>query len=92
MRLAPTNTRWCDDKSQVQALDRAQPGLPLRKRRAATMTNDYTRNGTTTLFAALDVLDGQIIGQCQSRRSRAVVGVPARARSTARRPKTRRCI
>ena len=54
----------CDEKSQVQALDRTQPGLPLEKGRAATMTYDYTRNGTTTLFAAMNVLDGQIIAQC----------------------------
>ncbi|MBM3272952.1 IS630 family transposase [Candidatus Kaiserbacteria bacterium] len=55
----------CDEKSQVQALDRTQPGLPLKKGRAETMTHDYKRNGTTTLFAALNVLDGQVIGQCQ---------------------------
>jgi transposase len=55
----------CDEKSQVQALDRTQPGLPMKKGRAATMTHDYKRNGTTTLFAALNVLDGQVIGQCQ---------------------------
>lgn len=57
----------CDEKSQVQALDRTQPGLPIKKGRAQTMTHDYKRHGTTTLFAALNVLDGQIIGQCQSR-------------------------
>lgn len=57
----------CDEKSQVQALDRTQPGLPLKKGRAQTMTHDYKRHGTTTLFAALNVLDGQVIGQCQSR-------------------------
>lgn len=57
----------CDEKSQVQALDRTQPGLPLKKGRAETMTHDYKRNGTTTLFAALNVLDGQVIGQCQQR-------------------------
>lgn len=57
----------CDEKSQVQALDRTQPGLPLKKGRATTMTHDYKRNGTTTLFAALNVLDGQVIGQCQQR-------------------------
>ena len=51
----------------MQALDRTQPGLPLKKGRAATMTHDYKRNGTTTLFAALNVLDGQVIGQCQQR-------------------------
>jgi transposase len=57
----------CDEKSQVQALDRTQPGLPLKQGRAATLTHDYKRNGTTTLFAALNVLDGQIIAQCQQR-------------------------
>jgi transposase len=57
----------CDEKSQVQALDRTQPGLPLKKGRAATMTHDYKRNGTTTLFAALNVLDGHVIAQCQQR-------------------------
>ena len=63
----------CDEKSQVQALDRTQPGLPLKKGRAATMTHDYKRNGTTTLFAALNVLDGQVIAQCQQRHRRAEV-------------------
>jgi hypothetical protein len=57
----------CDEKSQVQALDRTQPGLPMKRGRAATMTHGYKRNGTTTLFAALNVLDGQVIGQCQQR-------------------------
>src|SRR5450756_2533833 len=57
----------CDEKSQVQALDRTQPGLPMKKGRACTMTHDYKRNGTTTLFAALNVLDGQVISQCQQR-------------------------
>ncbi|MDT7815478.1 MAG: hypothetical protein QOJ42_5394 [Acidobacteriaceae bacterium] len=57
----------CDEKSQVQALDRTQPGLPLKKGRAGTMTHDYVRHGTTTLFAALNVADGQIIAQCQAR-------------------------
>ncbi len=57
----------CDEKSQVQALDRTQPGLPLKKGRAATMTHAYKRNGTTTLFAALNILDAQVIGQCQQR-------------------------
>ena len=57
----------CDEKSQVQALDRTQPGLPLKKGRAATMTHDYKRHGTTTLFAALNVLDGNVISQCQAR-------------------------
>jgi transposase len=53
-----------DEKSQIQALDRTQPGLPMKKGRAATMTHDYKRNGTTTLFAALDVKTGKVIGEC----------------------------
>jgi len=57
----------CDEKSQVQALDRTQPGLPLKKGRASTMTHDYVRHGTTTLFAALNVADGQVIAQCHRR-------------------------
>ena len=52
-----------DEKSQIQALDRTQPSLPMKKGRAGTMTHDYKRNGTTTLFAALDVLSGSVIGQ-----------------------------
>ena len=56
-----------DEKSQIQALDRTQPGLPLKKGRGATMTHDYKRNGTTTLFAALNVLDGTVIGQNMAR-------------------------
>ncbi len=56
-----------DEKSSVQALDRTQPSLPMKKGRAATMTHDYKRNGTTTLFAALDVLTGKVIGQCLPR-------------------------
>ncbi len=56
-----------DEKSQIQALDRTQPGLPIKKGRAGTMTHDYKRNGTTTLFAALDVLKGEVIGQCMKR-------------------------
>jgi len=56
-----------DEKSQIQALDRTQPGLPMKKGRAGTMTHDYKRNGTTTLFAALNVLDGTVIGQCLKR-------------------------
>lgn len=59
----------CDEKSQVQALYPTQPGLPLKKGRAQAMTHDYKRHGTTTLFAALNVLDGQVIGQCQQRAS-----------------------
>jgi len=61
----------CDEKSQVQALDRTQPGLPMKKGRAQTMTHDYKRHGTTTLFAALNVLNGQVIGQCQKRHTHA---------------------
>jgi transposase len=53
-----------DEKSQIQALDRTQPSLPMKKGRAGTMTHDYKRNGTTTLFAALNVLTGKVIGQC----------------------------
>ena len=56
-----------DEKSQIQALDRTQPGLPLKKGRAATMTHDYKRNGTTTLFAAFDVLEGKVIGRCMQK-------------------------
>jgi transposase len=56
-----------DEKSQIQALDRTQPGLPLKKGRCGTMTHDYKRNGTTTLFAALEVLQGKVIGQCYKR-------------------------
>jgi transposase len=57
----------CDEKSQIQALDRTQPGLPMKKGRCGTMTHDYRRNGTTSLFAALNVADGTIIGDCQPR-------------------------
>jgi transposase len=56
-----------DEKSQIQALDRTQPSLPMKKGRAGTMTHDYKRHGTTTLFAALDVLSGAVIGQCLPR-------------------------
>jgi transposase len=56
-----------DEKSQIQALDRTQPGLPLKKGRCGTMTHDYKRHGTTTLFAALNVLDGTVIGECHAR-------------------------
>ena len=56
-----------DEKSQIQALDRTQPGLPMKKGRCGTMTHDYKRNGTTTLFAALNVLDGTVIGECMAR-------------------------
>lgn len=56
-----------DEKSQIQALDRTQPGLPMKKGRCGTMTHDYKRNGTTCLFAALNVLDGKVIGTCYPR-------------------------
>ena len=56
-----------DEKSQIQALDRTQPGLPIKKGRCGTMTHDYKRNGTTTLFAALEVLQGRVIGECFER-------------------------
>ena len=57
----------CDEKSQMQALDRTQPGLPMKRGRNATMTHDYKRNGTSTLFAALNVLTGEILGKCAKR-------------------------
>ncbi len=56
-----------DEKSQIQALDRTQPSLPMKPGRGGTMTHDYKRNGTTTLFAALDVLTGSVIGECLPR-------------------------
>src|SRR6266516_2497429 len=56
-----------DEKSQIQALDRTQPGLPMKKGRAGTVTHDYKRHGVTTLFAALNVLEGKVIGQCMKR-------------------------
>ena len=56
-----------DEKSQIQALDRTQPGLPLKKGRCGTMTHDYKRNGTTTLFAALELAEGRVIGTCMPR-------------------------
>jgi hypothetical protein len=56
-----------DEKSQIQALDRTQPRLPMKKGRAGTMTHDYKRHGTTTLFAALNVLDGTVIAQNMQR-------------------------
>ena len=57
----------CDEKSQIQALDRTQPGLPLKRGRAGTMTHGYKRNGTATLFAALSTFDGKVISLCQDR-------------------------
>jgi transposase len=56
-----------DEKTQIQALDRTQPGLPLKKGRCGTMTHDYKRNGTTALFAALDIAQGKVVGQCYAR-------------------------
>jgi len=56
-----------DEKSQIQALDRTQPGLPMKRGRCGTMTHDYKRHGTTTLFAALNILDGTVIGRCMQR-------------------------
>lgn len=57
----------CDEKSQIQALDRSQPSLPLVPGRCGTMTHDYKRHGTTTLFAALDMMEGKLIGKCMAR-------------------------
>jgi len=56
-----------DEKSQIQALDRTQPGLPLKRGRCGTMTHDYKRHGTTTLFAAMEILEGKVISQCMAR-------------------------
>ena len=56
-----------DEKSQIQALDRSQPGLPMKPGKCGTMTHDYKRHGATTLFAALDAQTGTVIGQCQPR-------------------------
>jgi transposase len=60
-----------DEKSQIQALDRTQPGLPLKPGKCGTMTHDYKRNGTTTLFAALNVLDGTVVGRCMPKHTHA---------------------
>jgi hypothetical protein len=57
-----------EEKSQIQALDRTQPGLPMKKGRGRTMTHDYKRNGTTTLFAALNTANGEVWHICQTRR------------------------
>jgi hypothetical protein len=62
-----------DEKSQIQALDRTQPGLPLKPGRCQTMTHDYKRRGTTTLLAELSVLDGTVIGRCMQRHRHAEV-------------------
>jgi len=72
-----------DEKSQIQALDRTQPGLPLKPGRCGTMTHDYVRHGTTTLFAALNVLDGTAIGHCMqptATRSSSASSTPSSAR------------
>jgi hypothetical protein len=69
-----------DEKSQIQALDRTQPGLPLKKGRCGTMTHDYKRNGTATLFAALDTLDGSVISVRRSASASGVAQIPARHR------------
>ena len=63
----PTVVVSIDEKSQIQALDRTQPGLPLKRGKCATLTHDYKRHGTTTLFAALSVLEGKVIGRCVPR-------------------------
>ena len=57
----------CDEKSQIQALDRTQPGLPMKRGRGASMTHDHKRHGTTTLFAALNAYDGTVIADCKTR-------------------------
>ena len=94
-----------DEKSQIQALDRTQPGLPMKKGRAGTMTHDYKRHGTTTLFAALNVLDGTVIGRNMQRHrhqefirflNAIEAAVPAatkstRSSTTTPRTSTRRC-
>jgi len=68
-----------DEKSRIQALDRTRPGLPMKKGRAGTMTHDYKRHGTTTLFAAFNVLDGKVIGRCMQRHRRRPAGsMPSR--------------
>ena len=81
-----------DEKSQIQALDRTQPGLPMKPGRAGTMTHDYKRHGTTTLFAALNVLDGTVIGRCMQRhrhRSSSAFSTPSRRRCRLARSSTR---
>ena len=64
---APAVVLSIDEKSQIQALDRTQPGLPIKPGRCGTMTHDYKRHGTTTLFAALNTLDGVVLGRCMQR-------------------------
>jgi len=85
-----------DEKSQIQALDRTQPGLPIKKGRCGTMTHDYKRNGTTTLFAALDTLEGKVVGACHQRHrhqdesGRALVRSPGQQGHSPRRLSERR--
>ena len=79
-----------DEKSQIQALDRTQTSLPMKQGRAGTMTHDYKRNGTTTLFAALNMLDGSVIGQCMPRHRHQEFLKFLRT-STASSPKTSTC-
>src|SRR4051812_12507016 len=67
MSIRPPMPSSVDEKSQIQAIDRTQPGLPMKKGRAGTMTHDYKRHGTTKLFAALDVLEGRVIARCMQR-------------------------
>jgi transposase len=77
-----------DEKSQIQAPDRTQPGLPLKKARAATMTHDDKRHGTTTLFAALDVKSGLVIGDCRPRhQSREFLRFPRRIDRAVKKPR-----
>ena len=80
-----------DEKSQIQALDRTQPWLPIKKGRAATMTHDYKRNGTTTLFAALEVVTGRVIGECLPRRWSSLVVFYRAVSSWLRRSRTLMC-
>ena len=79
-----------DEKSQIQALDRTQPGLPLKKGRAGTMTHDYERHGTTTLFAAMNVLDGTVIGRNMQRHRHQEFSFASSMSSTGRLPLERR--
>lgn len=78
-----------DEKSQIQALDRTQPGLPIKPGKAARMTHDYLRHGTTTLFAALNVLDGTVIGRCMQRHGPQQAGPSVCAAAAASRQRRR---
>ena len=86
----PAMVLCVDETTQVQALDRTPSGLPMKKGRAVTITHDDKGNGTTTLFAALNTLSGEVIGQCQQRHTH-VEWLKFRRQITARRPKRRRC-